>query len=206
MRHWNERIRFRIRPGAPVLLAALLLMLPLQWVAAMLIAAAFHECCHCVAVLAMGGKIHCVTIGTNGAVMEISPMSENKELVAALAGPIGSILLILLVRILPRVALCGAVQGVYNLMPLLPLDGGRVLSCACFLTLSQAKAEEVIHVVQRIVCVLLIGLALVVVIRWKFWTFLLILIPLLLRSGEIKLAKKPVWIYNRNNIDKGERL
>lgn len=206
MRRWSEPITFHLRAGALVLLVALLLMLPLQWVAAMLIAATVHECCHGIAVRALGGKIYCVSVGIGGAVMEVSPMGGKKELVAVLAGPAGSLFLLLFIHTFPRIALCGAVQGMYNLLPMLPLDGGRALSCLFTLVLPPKKAARCVRFIQTMMHTLFIVVALTAAFHWGVWMIFLFLPTLMPGNAEIKLAKKTLWRYNRNNIDKGERL
>lgn len=107
--------------------ALLLLTVPLQWLAAALTAAAVHELCHVLAIRLTGGKIHGFHIGLRGAVLDTSPMGDRQEFFCALAGPIGSFLLTFLFRRFPRLALCGFVQGFFNLLPLWPMDGGRIL-------------------------------------------------------------------------------
>ena len=115
----------RVDVSACLMGAFLLLTLPLNWLLSALAAAAFHELCHGAAILLLGGRIWGVRIGSGGAVMETEPLSSGKELVCALAGPAGSLLLVLTFRIFPRVAVCALVQGAFNLLPVFPLDGGR---------------------------------------------------------------------------------
>lgn len=114
---------------ACILLALLLLTLPLPWLGAMLVAAAWHECCHALAVAACGGRIFHLEFGCGGARMETGPLETWQELLCALAGPAGSFLLLLFAPWVPGIALCGLGQGAFNLLPLYPLDGGRVMAC-----------------------------------------------------------------------------
>ena len=120
----------RVDVSACLMGAFLLLTLPLNWLLSALAAAAFHELCHGAAILLLGGRIWGIRISAGGAVMETEPLSSGKELVCALAGPAGSLLLVLTFRIFPRVAVCALVQGAFNLLPVFPLDGGRALRCA----------------------------------------------------------------------------
>lgn len=120
----------RLDPWACVAWAGMVLLLPLQWLLAAVTAAAFHELCHMGAVYALGGEVREIRIGPAGAVMDVMLPGKGRELLAALAGPAGSFLLLFLHRGLPHIALCGLFQGLFNLLPLYPLDGGRVLRCA----------------------------------------------------------------------------
>ncbi len=107
--------------------ALLLLVLPLKWLLAAAAAAAFHELCHGAAVYALGGQVRDLTIGPFGAVMAVEGISGYREALCALAGPLGSLFLLIGIRYFPMLGLCGLVQGCFNLLPVYPLDGGRIL-------------------------------------------------------------------------------
>ncbi len=139
--------------------AILILILPLDWLIAAVCAAAIHELCHVVGIYILGGKIHSIRIGVGGAVMGAEILGKGKELVCTLAGPVGSFLLIFLCHRFPKLAVCAGVQGIFNLLPLYPLDGGRAVQCCLELCFPQ-KAERVQFVVEVIV---LLGLAILAV-------------------------------------------
>lgn len=125
-----------------IILALAVLILPLQWIFAVVLAAAFHELCHYLAVKACGGEIHRLSVGISGARMEVTGLSEMQELLCALAGPAGGLLLLLFARWLPRTAVCAAFQSLFNLIPVYPLDGGRALRC-CLDRIMPDKTERI---------------------------------------------------------------
>ena len=75
----------RIDAAACILAALGILLLPLNWILAGLIAAGVHELCHLLAVVAMGGRIWEFRLCAGGAVMEATPMSTGRELLCELA-------------------------------------------------------------------------------------------------------------------------
>ena len=135
-----------------ILGAMLLLVVPLNWLLAAITAAVFHELSHSAAILLLGGKIHGLKILPDGIRMETSPMTAWQEILCSLAGPAGSLLLVLLGKHTPRIALCALVQGCYNLLPVFPLDGGRALRCLLEWLLSPKMAKMVERV---LVCTVL---------------------------------------------------
>lgn len=141
-------IRVEYSGTACVFLALLCLVLPLDWLLAALTAAVFHELCHVIAVIFTGGNIYSLRIDTNGAVMEASMMEPWQELVCILAGPAGSLSLLALSKYIPKTALCGLVQGLFNLIPVSPLDGGRALKCMTGMLFSSKTANRICNGVK----------------------------------------------------------
>lgn len=135
-----------VRPSTYIYIVILLFFIPIKWILAWILAAGFHEMCHLIAVKIFGGEIYRITIGLNGAKIDCSPLSRVKSLFAVLSGPIGGLLPLLFARWFPRTALCCWLLSVYNLLPLLHLDGGRAIEI-----LLGSKAA----VIQRIFLILL---------------------------------------------------
>ncbi len=119
----------RIRFEAYFLAALMLLLLPLDWLLGALLAASFHEICHFFTACILGIKCLSIEINAGGAVMEFGPMDDWEELITAAAGPVGSFVLCGLGCVYPQMAVCGLAQGLFNLLPIWPLDGGRIIRC-----------------------------------------------------------------------------
>lgn len=131
---------------APILLAASLLLLPLPWLAAAILAGLIHELFHWLAVRLCGGKISRIRIGPGGALMTAEPLTPGKQMICSLAGPASGLCLLFLGRWMPRTALCAVVQSVYNLLPILPLDGGRALETLANSLFPEKAADRICYV------------------------------------------------------------
>ncbi len=116
-----------VSSGFCLLLAGMVLLLPLRWVLAFLIAAGFHEFCHWLAILLCSGRNSPVRFYSFGARMLLPSMKPWQEALCALAGPVGGLVMGLLSDHIPRIAVCAAFQSLYNLLPIYPLDGGRAM-------------------------------------------------------------------------------
>ena len=172
--------------GSCLFFALLLLTVPLNFLGAALTAAAFHELCHMAAILALGGRLRGLSVGAGGAKIRMDPMDPLKELLSAAAGPAGSFFLLTLSDRFPRLAVCGLLQGAFNLLPLYPMDGGRILRCFLLLILPENRAERLQKALSYLIIFLL---ATIVLLRAGAIGSLLVLsliFPIILRKIPCK--------------------
>lgn len=122
-----------ISPYFYIVLPAALLLLPLQWFFAWSMAVAVHEIGHYLALRLCRVPIRRLEITPLGIRMHIGGLTNRETLVCALSGPAAGLLLIAASKIFPYTAVCAFIQGLFNLMPIYPLDGGRALRAAFLL-------------------------------------------------------------------------
>ena len=168
-----------LNSGIYLYLAILLLILPIKWLIAWLFAVCFHEACHYLAVKLCGGESYHLYVGFGGAVISCSELTNRKHLFSLLAGPLGGFLLVLLGRWFPRLALCSWLLSIYNLLPLLPLDGGQALQILM-------KNSQLFYTVEKTLLILLMLCGIWVSVKMHLGVFPVIIVGML-------------WLKNRNS-------
>ena len=159
-----ERTRIRVSPGAPALLAVFVWLSSPEVLGAVLLAALCHELGHYAALRRRGGWVRAVRISALGAEMQVAGrMSYGGELLAAAAGPVSNLLLAAALGLLgrwwePMYLFAGAqlVLGAFNLLPALPLDGGRILWLALAWLTEPYTAQRVLSAVSLAVSLALL--------------------------------------------------
>ena len=87
--------------------------------------------------------VNAITIHPTGIRMQAAPDSPGKELFCAAAGPVLGLSLLLLARWLPGLAMLATFHSIYNLLPVYPNDGGRILRSFCSLLMPAEWAERI---------------------------------------------------------------
>lgn len=148
-------MRIKITVGF-LALACLLGWLDLKFCGCFLLGVLVHEAGHFMVLRLCGIPVTGISLGLCGAVMDTGCMSYRQEFLCAAAGPAASVLLGL--PVLPFASMLGLISlglAAVNLLPLYPLDGGRMLHAFLMLLLPQKRAERVLHTITVAVCLLL---------------------------------------------------
>lgn len=140
--------RIRVSAGAIFLLSVLYFFGGFISLAALLLAAAAHELGHIIIIKLLGGGIKYLRFEASGMCMSLCGInSAASEAAALLAGPAAGLIFALICahygsetanRVLLECAGYGILLTAYNMLPALPLDGGR----AAFVMLSGAFGRE----------------------------------------------------------------
>ena len=162
----SERLRLQVSPWLALLLGAFVLLSSPALLAALLTAALVHELAHWAVLRRLGGEVRSLQLGLFGARMEIAHperLSYGGEMLVTAAGPLVNLLLAPGLAWLGREAevfwlFAGAqlVLGAFNLLPALPLDGGRILWLALAWLTEPYTAQRVLSAVSLAVSLALL--------------------------------------------------
>ena len=188
----QTNITVSIKSGFCFLIASSVLIVPIHWVASWLLAAIVHELSHYIALKICHIHIYSVKIDHTGAFIRTDNIPPSKEFICAIAGPIGSLSLCLLSKFIPLASFCALIQGIYNLIPLYPFDGGRALLALLTITVGQDKGHRIMTYFELIFVTLLLLFCGWLTISFRLKAFPLILSLLLItRLIKIKFSCKP---------------
>ena len=181
-------------PGTTFLyLALLLLTVPARWIMGMMTAAFIHEAGHLCAIRILRIPITRVKIGMLGATIETQAMTRRQELICAIAGPVTGVLPAIVVHSFPVIGLFAMIQTAYNMIPIYPSDGARVLRCL----LPSRDAARICGVISQF-CVAMIGVLLLWLMRYKILGFIpaAMIVFLVIKTVGRKIPCKDGW----NNV------
>ena len=179
-------IPIKIYPVFFLVIALGLILMPIRWLVAWLIAASFHELCHIISLILCRRTIYSVKIGAFGAKIEADMPDGISGILCAMAGPLGGLLLLSCLRAAPRVALCGLLQSLYNLIPIYPFDGGRALLALTSALFGNKKGYIIFKWIEYIFLLSLCMLCGYVMIKFQFGIIpMLIALLIFIRNKNI---------------------
>lgn len=189
-----SRKRIFISPLFFLSIAAGLLIVPVRWLIAWLLATVVHELFHLITMMILRVPIYEIQISISGVRIQTGYMSWWKELICTLAGPLGAFALMLFSRYFPYMAICATIQSVFNLLPIYPFDGGRAIKCVTEKLIGEYYALKVLLIVKAITLVLFVVFSVWLALYTDIGVFSIILCSLLLIRTNIinRPCKLPV--------------
>ena len=154
-----------------------------------LVAVLLHEAAHALLLYLCHVPVIGFRLCICGAVIQTQLCSYRDELLCAAAGPVCNlILLICFLRINPVLSIVNAVLATVNLLPLYPLDGGRILYALLMMHMDPTRASICMRYVAVVVCCLLMLSVcwLTIVGQAGIWPIFAALV-LLCRAGQGKI-------------------
>ena len=124
-----KKIKIRVESHFLIWVALLFVMLPVRFVLSAFAAALSHEMCHIAGLKLLKYPVLDISIGGFGAKIHTVGLSGWDEVFIALAGPLGGLMMIPFAKWIPAISLFAFIQSIYNLIPVYPMDGGRVFRC-----------------------------------------------------------------------------
>lgn len=178
-----------------------------------------HECGHCIVARILGYTVENLTIHPLGVSISFKVHIEDynkkilksnivllKKTIIATAGPITNFLFILLfrlhpeiLRIKPEIAIyTNFLIGVFNLLPMYPLDGGRILRNLLTILLGIRKSRKITNSVMNILMIILTAISSIAILYYKNIAILLIIMYLwylVIKENKRNNLQKSIYKY-----------
>ena len=162
----------------------------------LILGAAIHEAAHIFLLKCIGIPVNSVKIGLGSVLISHAPCRYWQEVLCAAAGPASNLLFgFLLMRRNADLACVNFLLGIGNMLPIYPLDGGRILYAVLAFFLDESKARNIQKLVHTITCMAMMIVACWVTIAMQagVWPIFAVMVLLLridgVRNGE---NEKPV--------------
>ncbi len=173
----------------------------------------FHELGHGAAAKALNTKILEIQFFPFGAIAFVENMAKYgdfRELIIALFGPLFSLALALLffynkIIAYDLVFKYNMALFLFNLIPALPLDGGRAARSILLMRFGYKKATKILTNLGKLLAILLLAFNVYLIIKGDI-TITLIITAVFIFIGAVKEEKNCSYVYLLNKNNKKERL
>ncbi len=193
-----NKLQIKVQPDFLITLSLALILIPVPWLLSWLVAAAIHELFHLIMLRLCRYTVMSFNIGASGAGIEADMEPGLKMVLCAAAGPLAGFMLLPAVHIIPRIAICGLLQSLCNLLPVYPLDGSRLLIGFLSLCLEQNAVVKICSYIEKMVIAAIVITACYGTFRLHLGIMPLILMFVMLTKKKY-LANHYAWRYNIGN-------
>ena len=136
-------------------------------------------------------------------------LMEIKKILIAIAGPITNLVICIITALLhieektkELIIYSNILIGLFNLIPLYPLDGGRILKGIIRIKTSEKKADKIINKISNIIIIILTAISSIAILYFKNLAILFIIIYLWLiiikENKRYNIKRKMYSIVQKN--------
>ena len=112
-------------------------------------------------------------------------LMEKKKIVLAIAGPLTNFLIAILMGVLhidqnlkEIIIYSNILIGIFNMLPLYPLDGGRILKGIIKIKTSEEKADRIINKISNVIIIILTVVSSIAILYFKNLAILFVIMYL----------------------------
>ena len=160
-----KNVNIELSAAAVLVFAAFAYVEKSTELAALIVTVTVHELAHLTALKLCGARIRKIEFTLNGLNIDFfGSISEKEELISALAGPVGGLLLTVLCKtggrgvLLTETGRLSAYLSAFNLLPTLPLDGGRAFCILLRFFFNAELCRRFMQASRTVVSVLMMGI------------------------------------------------
>lgn len=196
----------------------------------------FHELGHMLAGIILGFKPNTIEIMPFGLSISFNSKQENynkkikngtlltlKKMIIAISGPFTNLVFILIFSILPisifgmereLIIYANIIIGMFNLLPIYPLDGGRIVKSILNIVYGRKEAYEYTNLISNITISILTAISSILILYFKNIAILLILgylWALVIKENKKHKNKKKLYesmdlLYAKQNVKNSGKI
>ena len=136
-------------------------------------------------------------------------LMEIKKILIAIAGPITNLVICIITALLhieektkELIIYSNILIGLFNLIPLYPLDGGRILKGIVRIKTSEEKADKIVNMISNVIIIILTVISSIAILYFKNLAILFIIIYLWLiiikENKKYNIKRKMYSIVQKN--------
>ncbi len=166
--------------------------------------ALIHELAHLVCGMLLGLKPKTLKIMPLGLCIEFKAELEDysisiKKIIIAIAGPLTNLIIAVILYCINNVNVsniiyCNLLIAIFNMLPVYPLDGGRILKDVLKINYGRKKSNEIMHVISNLVVILITAISSIAIYYYQNVAILFIIVYLwvliLKENREYKISSQ----------------